>query len=195
GKLDRHVDVLAAIARRAGFATQINASAALARHLPAARAPVAKSLLHHRNPVVRANAAFALGRLKVAGAKTALESVLAKDSSWLVRVAAARALSRIGGAQVALGVAAKDDGNELVREEASRALEVVFRPDPPKEWRNFLFVDPSTGGSPMANRGYVVIGSDGVGMAVYSDARGEAVVEEFPPGRQWVKPADRLGEL
>jgi HEAT repeat protein len=195
GGLDKHVDPLLAAIRRAGVVTQINASAALARHLPAGRAPAARALLHHRNPVVRANAIFALGRLKVDGARRNLETLLADDNSWLVRAAAARALSRIGGSQVALGVAAKNDGNQLVREEAARALEVVFNPDPPNEWRNFLFVDPSTGGSPVADQAYVIIGSDGIGIAVFSDARGEAIVESFPPGRQWARPANRLSEL
>lgn len=189
------VDALAYAAERGGLVTQINASAALARHLPADRAAVLSPLLHHRNPAVRANAIFALGRLRSARARPALETLLAGDASWVVRVAATRALSRIGDARKALERAAKTDPIEEVREAAKRALEVEFAPDAPTEWRSFHFVDPAAGMAPVTEAPYVIIGSDGVALGVYSDARGEALLERFSPGEHLVKPADRLGEL
>jgi len=190
-----HVDALVHAVQRGGLLTQVNASAALARHLPAARIDALMPLLYHRNPAVRANAVFALGRLRATQARDAVSRLLSHDASWLVRVAAARALSRIGGAGKALTQAHESDPLGAVREAAKRALEVEFAPDPPTEWRSFYFVDPASAGAPVTQAPYLVIGSDGVALGVYSDARGEAMLERFSPGDHIVKPADRLGEL
>ncbi len=178
-----------------GFAASINASAALARGLPPKSAPKLVPLLHAQNPLVRANAIFGLGRAKLKSSRERVLKMLEDDESWAVRAAAARALSRIGSATEGLKKSSIDDPHEEVRTEAKRALEVFFKANPPTEWRNFLFVDRSRYNAPLLGRGYAIVGSDGIGVAVYSDGRGQAQLESFPPGGHHIVPADRLGEL
>ncbi|HUS64898.1 MAG TPA: HEAT repeat domain-containing protein [Kofleriaceae bacterium] len=173
--------------KRRGFATPINASAALALVADKEDASRVVELLHHRSRLVRTNAAVAAARLGVAAARGRLLAMLARDVSWVARVAAARALGRIGGAGVseALKKAAKDDARQEVREAAEAAAggkgakaALPARTD----WRDFYFVDPTTGDKPVAQEQYFVLASDGIVTALYTDARGMAVEERFPPG-------------
>ncbi len=168
--------------KRRGFATPVNASASLALLAEAGDGKAVLDLLHHRSRLVRANAAAAAGRLGLASARGRLVDLLARDASWLVRVGAARALSRIGGAAGALKKAKKDDAREEVRKAAETALAEKFVPPARSDWRDFYFVDPTSGDQPVEQEPYFVVGADGIATALYTDARGEAVEERFPPG-------------
>jgi len=181
-------EALLRAARGRGWATAINASAALALTAPADRAAKLLPLLHHRIRFVRVNAASALGRLGAKAAARPLLLMLADDTSWMARAAAARALSRIasleGSEEVkgALSESTKNDPNDKVRAAAKAALEGSFAPPPRTDWRAYYFVDPSQGDSPVRQEPYFVSGSDGLVTALYTDARGEATIERFPPG-------------
>ena len=168
--------------KRRGFATPVNASASIALLAQPADGKAVLDLLHHRSRLVRSNAAAAAGRLSLAGARARLVDLLAHDPSWLVRISAARALSRIGGAHGALKKAAKDDAREEVRKAAETALADKFAPPARSDWRDFYFVDPTSGDQPVEQEPYFVVGADGIATALYTDARGQAVEERFPPG-------------
>jgi HEAT repeat protein len=168
--------------KRRGFATPINASAAFALLAEPADGKTLLDLLHHRSRLVRANAAAAAGRLALAAARPRLISLLARDASWLVRVGAARALSRIGGGKEALTKAAKHDTREEVRKAAEAALAGKFDIPARSDWREFYFVDPTSGDQPVEQEPYFIVGADGIVTALYTDARGQAVEERFPPG-------------
>lgn len=168
--------------KRAGFATPVNASASFALIAGPGDGRAVVDLLHHRRRLVRSNAAAAAGRLGLASARARLVDLLARDASWLVRVSAARALSRIGGAAGALKKAARDDAREEVRVAAAAALAGKFAPPARSDWRDFYFVDPTSGDQPVEQEPYFVVGADGIATALYTDARGQAVEERFPPG-------------
>jgi HEAT repeat protein len=192
---------LIAAARDRGWATSINAAAALA--VLAAREPDAVrphqaellKLVHHRHRFVRANAAEALGRLRAAAAEKRLIAMLREDPSRTARAAAARALSRLapgkGNARKALDAAARADDAEDVRAVAAAAGK-PFEPVPRTDWRNFYFVDPDSDDAPVEQEPYFLIASDGLVTALYTDPRGEAVEEHFPPGHYVIAP--RTGE-
>ena len=167
---------------RRGFATPVNASASIALLAQPSDGKAVLDLLHHRSRLVRSNAATAAGRLVIPGARARLVELLAHDASWLVRMSAARALSRIGGAAGALKKAAKDDAREEVRKAAETALTDKFAPPARSDWRDFYFVDPTSGDQPVEQEPYFVVGADGIVTALYTDARGQAVEERFPPG-------------
>jgi HEAT repeat protein len=176
--------------KRRGFATPVNASAAFALLASEADGPALIDLLHHPNRLVRVNAAAGAGRLELAAARPRLERQLARDPSYLVRQAAARALSRIGGAREALTQAAASDPRAEVRDAAKSA----FKPPPRTDWRNFYFVDPTRGDQPVEQEPYFTVAADGLATAFYTDARGEAVEERFPPGPALLAPAAQLTE-
>jgi len=174
--------VLVRACRRRGFATPVNASAALALLADRADAASIIDLLHHRSRLVRANAVFAAGRLQLAEARAQVIALVDGDPSWLVRLAAVRALSRIGGAGPTLIRASQRDAREEVRGAARAALSRPFQPPARGDWREFYFVDPTSGDDPVEQEPYFVSASDGLVTALYTDARGEAVEERFPPG-------------
>ena len=174
--------VLLRACRRRGFATPVNASAAFALMADRNDTSAVVELLHHRSRLVRVNAAFAAGRLKLAEARTRLIELLADDASWLVRIAAARALSRVGGGGAALRHASLRDPREEVRVAARGALAAPFHPPARGDWREFYFVDPSSGDEPVEQEPYFVSASDGLITALYTDPRGAAIEERFPPG-------------
>ncbi|RMH41630.1 MAG: HEAT repeat domain-containing protein [Deltaproteobacteria bacterium] len=180
---------LAHAAARGGWATAINAAGSVARLARPDDAPHLLRLLHHRDPLVRANAAWGLGRLEAADARAALAVALRRDRSWLVRRAAARALGAIGGADDALAAAADGDDDERVRAAAARARGGErFTPPARTEWRAFAFVQPEGLDAPVRGEPYYVVGGDGLVQALYTDARGEWTAERFPPGDAIVRP-------
>jgi len=185
---------LARACRRRGFATPVNASAALVLLGKREDAGAIARLLHHRSRLVRSNAAAALGRLGADKARGHLVRLLAEDPSWLVRRAAARALGQIGGAKAALGKARTEDPRPEVREAAEAALAGPFEPPARSDWRNFYFVDPTSGDEPVEQEPYFVAAADGIITALYTDARGEAVEERFPPGEAIIASALRVKE-
>src|SRR4029453_18777525 len=97
----------------------------------------------------RANAVFAAGRLRLADARARLIALVVGDPSWLVRVAAARALSRPGGGAAALQQAAQRDAREEVREAARAGLAAPFRAPARADWRAVYFVDPTRRDEPV----------------------------------------------
>jgi HEAT repeat protein len=186
------LEILLHATRHPGWATPINASAALALHTPAARAQLLIALTHHKNRFVRANAIHGLLRGGAAASAAApLRTLLRRDDSWLVRVAAARALAATGGAEDALRKAAQEDGNSRVRDAARATLEGRFTPPRRSTWRSFYFVDPALDDAPVAEEPYFIVAADGLVTAYFSDARGEAGEEWFPPGDYTIAPRAR----
>ena len=183
GKLrdPRALDALVRVVQARGWSTPINASAAVARYATASHGDKLIEMLYHRSRFVRANAAMALGRLKLARAGKALSLALQKDDSWWVRIAACRALSRIGAGKEALAAAAKDDREEAVRNAAAAALAGPFELVERSDWRHFYFVDPDLD-TPVRQEPYFSLTADGLATALYTDARGIATEEQFPPG-------------
>jgi HEAT repeat protein len=145
--------LLAAVPRR-GWATGVNASAALARLAP--KDARLLELLRHRERLVRINAAHAAA---AAGLKDAVPRLqeLARDADADVKLAAERALSRLTN---------KDP----------------FKPPVRSDWQAFRFVDPDQGDAPVRQEPYYIIAADGLATALYTDERGEAIEEKFPPG-------------
>ncbi|HTE53644.1 MAG TPA: HEAT repeat domain-containing protein [Kofleriaceae bacterium] len=174
--------VLARACRRRGFATPIDASAALALLADRSDARAVIELFAHRSRLVRANAVFAAGRLRLADARAGLIVMATSDPSWLVRVAAVRALSRLGGGADALRRAARRDAHEEVRAAAVAGQKAPFRAPARTDWREFYFVDPTSGDHPVEQEPYFVSAADGLVTALYTDARGESLEERFPPG-------------
>ncbi|HUH00620.1 MAG TPA: hypothetical protein VML75_01420, partial [Kofleriaceae bacterium] len=109
--------------------------------------------------------------------------------------AAARALSRLpqgdGSVRKALDAAARSDADEEVRRVAA-ATGKPFEPVPRTDWRNFYFVDPDSDDARVEQEPYFLIAGDGLVTALYTDPRGEAVEEHFPPGPYVIAP--RTGE-
>ena len=209
GKLadPRALDALARAARDRGWATAINATAALARYAPPAYAAVLAPLLHHRDRLVRVNAAMGLGRMesqrmREAPARPTEEKLVAAlvhrldaDPSPLVRVAAARALSRIGAAREHLArVSEQEGGARAVRAAAAEALRGAFQPPARTDWRNFYFVDFDRDEVPVRQEPYFLAAADGLVTALYTDARGHAAEEQFPPGPYVLAPRSRTSQ-
>lgn len=180
------IDALLRATRRRGWATPINASAALARYATRAQRAEIIRLLYHRSRFVRVNAAIALGRLGPES-KDALLQAARKDSSWSVRIAACRAASQIG-AGAALRVIADEDRDERVRAAAEALMAAPFKPVARTDWRHFYFVDPDRDDVPVQQEPYVILTADGLASAIYTDARGIATEEQFPPGDATLTP-------
>jgi HEAT repeat protein len=174
--------VLLRACRRRGFATPINASAAFALLADRSDARAVVELLGHRSRLVRTNALFAAGRLRLVDARARAVRLIDGDPSWLVRQAAARALGRIGGATAALRKASQRDPREEVRAAAQASLSAPFQAPARSDWREFYFVDPTSGDEPVEQEPYFVAAADGLVTALYTDARGVAVEERFPAG-------------
>ncbi len=184
GAQDRLHPLLRA-ARARGWATAINASAALVLLAPPGAKAGLTKLLHHRLREVRANAAEGLARLHADTAVPALVRMLANDSSVLARTAAARALGRLersAAATEALRQASKEDTSDAVRDAAAAALKGPFAPPKRSDWRSFYVVDPDDADAPVRQEPYFVAAADGIVTAFYTDARGRADEERFPAG-------------
>ena len=191
-KASAALDQLFRITRRRGWVTAINASAAVAYFAGADHTDQLLGLLHHRIRLVRANAAAALGRLHAQRARKTLSRLLEHDGSWLVRLAAARALSQLGGAKAVLKKAAEHDQHKRVREAIGKLLKHPFSPPRRSDWRNFVFVDPHNPNSVVRNQPYFIAAADGIVTAFYTDERGEAAEERFPPGHYEITPKSRV---
>lgn len=174
--------------RRRGFATPVNAAAALLMLADKVAVKDWDRLLHHPRRLVRANAALAVARSKQANLVPELEYLLTRDPSWVVRVNAARALSQLGVGKEAIERAAKRDGREEVREAAEAARAGAFAAPPRDQWILFYFVDPTSSDDPVEQEPYFVIGADGLVSATYSDVRGEAAEEQFTAGDYVIAP-------
>ncbi len=177
--------------RRQGWATAINASAAVARYAHVDRLDQILPLLHHRVRLVRVNAAKVAGRLGAVPARRTLIKMLEHDPSWLVRVAAARALGQIGGARKSLETAAKKDPHEQVQRAAKTAITSAFKAPSRSDWRDFHFIDPANGDVEVRQEPYFIVASDGLATALYTDSRGRAGEERFPPGPYTIAPKAR----
>ncbi|HTM21406.1 MAG TPA: HEAT repeat domain-containing protein, partial [Kofleriaceae bacterium] len=172
--------LLAAVPRR-GWATAVNASAALARLAP--REPKLADLLRHRDRLVRINGCAAVAATGIAAATPRLIELLARDAAAEVRVAAARALTRLPRTDeitAALKTAATADTDPAVR--AAAGADKPFAPPARRDWQAFRFVDPDQGDAPVRQEPYFILAADGLATALYTDERGEAIEEQFPPG-------------
>lgn len=197
GKLDgaANIDALfKIISDRRGWATTVNASAVIAMHATDTHAERLIRLLHHKNRLVRVNAAAAAGRLELTGAVKSLTLMLESDPSYIVRIAAARALSLTKGGDDALARAADADREPLVKQAAAAVIAKPFAPPERTDWRNFYFVDPGNDDAPVKQEPYFVVSADGIAKALYTDARGEHADEWFPPGDHLIAPKSRLVE-
>lgn len=174
---------------RDGFATPVNAAAALALIAGPDDAAAVQAMLHHRSRLVRANATAAARRLRLGAARGDLERLLASDPSALVRRGAARALARLGGADEALARAAETDAAESVRQAARGD---AAAPPERGEWRSFYVVDPSDDDAPVEQEPYFLAASDGLVTAHYTDARGLVGEERFPAGDHVFAPASAV---
>ena len=154
-------------ARHGGWATSIDATAALARAL-------------------WATPQDARARL-VSGARHASLQALALHKSRLVRINAISALQALGDDVKKLA----DDASPHV------ALAAKAKPAAPiarSEWRTFYVVDPSADDAPVREEPYFVHTPDGLVWATYTDARGEITSEHVPPGDATIWPASREPE-
>ncbi len=180
------------LARRGSWATAIDATATLGRARIADGAGDLATLVFHRSPLIRANAAWSLGALAGSGttlpadAIAALTRAVGEDPSAIVRVSAVRALAAVPArpapATAAIRTAADADRAEPVRTAATSAL--AGRPATParNEWRVFYVVDAATTDKLVREEPYVLIGADGLIWATYTDLRGMVVSEHFPAG-------------
>jgi len=198
---------LARAAKKGGWATAIDASAALARIAEPSSAGDLARMIHHKSKLVRLDAVTGLGAIAArggaiaAGDLSSLTALLVDDASPRVRAAAATALGRItrGGAAKtaaqALARAATDDRDATVRAAAAAAKAGKPAPSPAREeWRVFYVVDPTSDDKPVREEPYFVIGADGLAWATYTDARGQISSEHFPEGDAVVAPQSRESE-
>jgi HEAT repeat protein len=167
GKVDNLVERWLYAARHGGWATSIDASAALARTLWAL--PAADR-----------------GKL-VGGARHASLEALALHKSRLVRLNAIVALQALGEDVSKLA----DDPSPHV---AAAAKRKATAPVARSEWRTFYVVDPTADDAPVREEPYFVHTPDGLVWATYTDARGEITSEHVPPGDATTWPASREPE-
>ena len=193
-------------AKKGGWATAIDATAALARIADASSAADLARMIHHKSKLVRINAVRGLAAIAAGGKAlsaadvAALIGLLESDTSPRVRIAAAQALGRLGKgagasaeAVAAALAAATSDRDAEVQAAAKVATEGKAAPAR-DEWRVFYVVDPSTDDKPVREEPYFVIGDDGLVWATYTDARGQIVSEHFPAGDAVVAPQSRESE-
>ena len=176
-----------------GSARAINASAALARVAPPAMAADLATLTLHANSLVRINAIAGLARIGDTAKVSTIEALLANDSSWLVRIAAARALGMLGKSQDALKKAKREDFRGEVRDAASAALEAKFAPSTTTRWAVFRIVDPLRDDRPVSQEARFFVGADGIARVGFSDIRGRIYSQKFPEGPFVQGPLSSLG--
>ena len=167
---DPHLDTLVErwlyAARHGGWATSIDATAALARTLAVVSKDQRDKLL--------------------AGSRTAALEALAMHRSRLVRINAIAALHALGEDTAKLAT----DPSPHVREAATAKPSQLAR----SEWRTFYVVDPTADDAPVREEPYFVKTPDNLVWATYTDARGEITSEHVPPGDADVWPASREAE-
>jgi HEAT repeat protein len=167
GKIDGLVERWLYAARHGGWATSIDATAALARTLWA-QPPAARGKL-------------------VGGTRHASLEALALHKSRLVRLNVIVALQALGEDVSKL---ADDPSPHVVAAAKRKAAAPVAR----SEWRTFYVVDPSADDAPVREEPYFVHTPDGLVWATYTDARGEITSEHVPPGDATTWPASREPE-
>lgn len=200
-------DRFAYAARHGGWATQVNASAGLARLAPSAAAELTTQLtterlaaLHvltlHRSPLVRANVGLALVALgQSRGAQLHKDLLrLLEDRSPHLRLTLGRALRRAPGPlpaelAAALGKLATDP-SELVR----AGLAAPRAASGQVAWRIYEIVDAEADDAPVRQQRYFLRDDDGPVRALTTDVNGEIVGERFPVDGELV-PAAREAEL
>lgn len=175
-----------------GLATAVNASAALARLATNKQKEAVVALLHHRTSLVRVNAIMGIARLGDTSQGAKLEKLMVTDSSWLVRVAAIRALSMLGLAGEKIESASKLDHRIEVQRAAIDASTAAFSPAPRDNWTVFRIVDAKADDRAVPQEARFFVGSDGIATVAHSDQRGRIVYEHFPAGRYI---AGALGDL
>lgn len=209
-RADDAIDLLLMATKRRGWATVINASAAVAAHASAVHTDKLVALLKHKNRFVRANAAMGLGRLYAgnvsglpASARARMQARLQDDDSSVVRVAVIRAFSAIDAqaptkaARDANGLRASIQSvldrthNKRVRTAAKRALDTPFVAPKRTDWRTFHVVDPNRADAPIRQEPYFLVSADGIATAHYTDARGIITEERFPPGEYILAPRNQ----
>ena len=193
----RAIDALARATRRRGWASTINATAALARYAAPEHAQHLLPLLQHRERLVRLGAATGLGRMRARAALEPLRVRLSDDPSPLVRAASARALSRIAtqrdqAVAKALAHTRDNDLDERVRAAAQAALSGAFEPPARTDWRSFQVIDADRDHRPVPQAAYFLLAADGLATAHYSDARGYVTEEQFPPGAHLFVPRSQV---
>jgi HEAT repeat protein len=197
-------------AKKGGWATAIDATAALARIGDKSSLPDLERGINHKSKLVRIVAAEGLAAAGANGATlasadiTGLEKLLVEDSSPQVRTAVAGALGQLALSQakdVAVGIASAldaastGDRDETVRAAAAAAKTATKAgPAAREEWRVFYVVDPTSDDKAVREEPYFVVGADGLVWATYTDARGEICSEHFPEGDALVSPASRESE-
>ncbi len=178
---------------RKGSARAVNASAALARVAPPSMSADLATLVLHANPLVRVNAVAGIARLGDTTHISLLEELLDRDSSWLVRIAAVRALSVLGGSREMLEKAQTEDFRREVRDAATAALKTPFAPETKTRWAVFRVVDPLRDDTPVAQEARFFVGSDGIARVGVSDIRGRIYTQNFPEGPFVQGPLSSLG--
>ncbi len=169
-------------ARRKGQAAPVNASAALAALAQAKEGAELKKLLHHRLALVRINAMMAIARLRVAGGDEAITKVMDSDQSYLVRIAALRALSLLGSGAEAVDKLSQQDPHDQVRSAALAIKSTGFHPGARDNWSVFRVVDPQADDKAVSQEARFFVGGDGLATVSFSDARGRIVYQHFPSG-------------
>jgi hypothetical protein len=182
--------VLARLVRGHGFATAVNATAALAAHPSRA---LLEPLLSDENPYVRGNAALGMAALGgVDGSREILLRRVAEEGHPYARAALARALGRLGGQATLLADLAARDPAPEVRRAAAEAAEPAPQAD--KETFIRLIVESDTDGA-ARHVPYVLALPRGFLKAGFTDFRGEVREEQVAPGQgdiDWIRPAQQV---
>ena len=187
------------LARHGGWAGSANATAALARIGGADALGDLAALLAHTSPLVRGNAAWALGEraraatLPDAAVATLIRTLTDDPSPW-VRGHATRALWLRPGtaATAALAVAARDDRSPTVRAAAAAAPITATASD---EWRLFDVVEPDDDRPVREEAYFVVLGAAGPAWATFTDRRGVIAAEHVPGDVSEPRPAGAAADL
>jgi len=182
------------LALHGGWASTINATAALARAGGPDAAADLVVLTAHRSPLVRANAAWALGERPLTDASVAaLLHLLADDLAPRVRAVAARALGagRMRPAVAAALAGAADDRSEAVRAAAA----ATTAPSPRDQWRLFDVVEPDDDRPVREEPYFVLLGATGPAYATFTDRRGVIAAEHVPADTAPPRPASAESDL
>ncbi len=185
-------EALEKLVRGPGFATAVNATAALAAR--PARTTL-EPLLDDGNPYVRANAALGLAGLGAGdGVRELLVARLGGEEHAYARAALARGLARLGGAEVVLAELAARDPAPEVRRAATETPTVTG--DPRDSFIRVIATDE--GAEEIARHVlYVLALPRGLLKAGYTDLLGEVREEQVAQGRgdiEWIRQS-QLGRV
>jgi HEAT repeat protein len=187
---------LVQLIHRKGWASRINATAAVAKLRARIATPSLLSLLRDSNPYVRANAALACGRLGIRQAAATLTILLEKDRTPWVRRNALLALERLAPNEVILRDGKRFTSMKKLREhvrsrdhdERLRALLDKKRKTARRNNHRFLTLHLfDDNDKALRNQRFVVVPETGWIRASLSDSRGQAWVERLPPGRYFIE--------